>query len=68
MTVSQPACPGIRPPSHTRDQFFFSTHGICLQTAAILLSLLWGVPSDERSGLSFSQSETVVVSPVPGQT
>jgi hypothetical protein len=28
-------CPGIRPPSGTRDQSFFLAHGICLQTAAM---------------------------------
>jgi hypothetical protein len=61
-------CPGMRPPSGTRDQFFSLTQGICLQTAAVWFSLLWGAPSDERSGLSFSQSETVVVSPLSVRT
>jgi hypothetical protein len=26
-TVSRPACPGVRPPSGSRDQFFFHFHG-----------------------------------------
>jgi hypothetical protein len=65
-TVSRPVCPGVRPPSETRDQFL--THGTCLHAAASLFSLLWGAPSDERSVLSFSQSETVVVRPFSVRT
>jgi hypothetical protein len=46
--VSWQVCLGIRTPSGIRDQFFFfHTHGICLQTAVVLFSLLWGVTSEE---------------------
>jgi hypothetical protein len=57
--ISRPVCPGFRPPSGTCEHFFFLTPGICLQTTAVLFSLLWGALSEERSGLS-GQSETVV--------
>jgi hypothetical protein len=62
-TVSRPVCLGIRPPFWIREQFFFLTHGICLKKAAVLF-FLWDILSDKRPGLLFSQSETVVVSPL----
>jgi hypothetical protein len=36
-TVIRPVCPGIRPPSGTRDQFFFLLHGNYRQTFVYLL-------------------------------
>jgi hypothetical protein len=45
-TVSRPVCLGIKHPSGAHDQIFIT----CV-TVTILL--LWGAPSDERSGLSF---------------
>jgi hypothetical protein len=62
--VIRPVYPGVRLPSGNSGQFFFLAHGICLQAAAVLISLLWGAPYDESSDLSLSQSEAVVVSPL----
>jgi hypothetical protein len=38
-TVSRPVCPGVRPPSVTRNQFLFLVSGNYLQTLALFL--LW---------------------------
>jgi hypothetical protein len=63
-TVSRPFCPGIRPPSVTRDQFFFQFHGKYFQMFAGFF--LWGalptsavtlevqVPQDSRPCLTAS--------------
>jgi hypothetical protein len=40
-TVSRPVYPRIRPPSGTRDQFFYLAYEICLQTFAVLLPYYW---------------------------
>jgi hypothetical protein len=45
-TVSRPVCLGIKHPTGAYDQIFIS------QTVAGLL--MWGAPSDERTGLSFT--------------
>jgi hypothetical protein len=51
-----------------RPIFFVLAYGICLQTVAVLFSLLRDAPSDERLCLSFSQLKTVVVSPFSVRT
>jgi hypothetical protein len=45
-TVSRPVCPGVRPPSGIRDQFFFLLLGNYLQTSVVYL--VRGALFDER--------------------
>jgi hypothetical protein len=44
--VSRPIHPGVRHPSGTRDQFF--------PLLSLIILLMWGALSDEKSGLYFS--------------
>jgi hypothetical protein len=50
LTVSQPLCQGIEPILGLVTRYYFLSEGCFLKFAVLSF---WGVPSDERSGLSF---------------
>jgi hypothetical protein len=49
-SVSQLVCQGIEPTLRLVTRYYFLSEGCCLKVAVLSL---WGVLSDERSGLSF---------------
>jgi hypothetical protein len=50
MTVNQPVCQGVEPTLGLVTRYYFLYECCCLKVAVFSL---WGVLSDERSGLSF---------------